>query len=55
MTATLKELIDADLLAPGYIVFKYKEDCHTGTLLDDGKIHSSALHDGPRSKGPISI
>ena len=38
MTATLKELIDADLLAPGYIVFKYKEDCHTGTLLDDGKI-----------------
>ena len=38
MTATLKELTDADLLAPGYIVFKYKEDCHTGTLLDDGKI-----------------
>ena len=38
MTATLKELIDADLLAPGYIVFKYKGDCHTGTLLDDGKI-----------------
>ena len=36
--ASLKDLIDADLLAPGYIVFKYKEDCHTGTLLDDGKI-----------------
>ena len=43
MTATLKELIDADLLAPGYIVFKYKEDCHTGTLLDDGNIKVGQL------------
>ena len=36
--ASLKDLIDAGLLAPGYIVFKYKGDCHTGTLLDDGNI-----------------
>ena len=38
MTANLKELIDARLLAPGPIVFKYKGDCHAGTLLDDGNI-----------------
>ena len=38
MTATLKELIDADLLAPGPIVFRYKGDCHAGTLLNDGNI-----------------
>ena len=38
MTATLKELIDADLLAPGPIEFRYKEDCHNGTLLNDGKL-----------------
>ena len=36
--ADLKELIDASLLAPGAIQFRYKGDCHAGTLLDDGKI-----------------
>jgi hypothetical protein len=38
MTATLKELIDARLLAPGPIVFKYNGDTHAGTLRDDGNI-----------------
>ena len=36
--ATLKDLIDARLLAPGPIVFKYKGDTHAGELRDDGKI-----------------
>ena len=36
--ATLKDLIEADLLAPGDIEFRYEEDCHKGTLLIDGKI-----------------
>ena len=36
--AKLKDLIEADLLAPGPIEFRSQGDCHKGTLLEDGKI-----------------